>query len=146
MARSLATARTRDKTVAKGSAVGNCVGMRYIAFIIALCAAGTGSAHSPNFSTQAVLDGYLDGYEGDSLYAGYVSGVISGIFMYNAASERTFGKALICVGTTEVSAQDSIAIIRGEIAKMDNSQRQKTLGVSFRAVALTFLVKTFPCE
>ena len=38
MARSLETERTRDKTVAKGSAVGNCVGKRYIALILMLIA------------------------------------------------------------------------------------------------------------
>jgi hypothetical protein len=38
MARSLATERTRDKTVAKGSTVGNCICVRYIALILMLIA------------------------------------------------------------------------------------------------------------
>ena len=102
---------------------------------------------SGNFSTQEVLTGYADGYEGDLLYVGFVNGVVSGIFFYNAAAQGKLGNALICYDeNVKINASDFVSMIKGDLAKMDDINRQKALQTSFRAVALAKIVKAFPCK
>ena len=122
--------------------------MRWFTFVIAFFASGIATAQTSSaFTTQQVLTGYTDGYEGDPLYVGFVSGVVSGMFFYNAAAQRTFGNALICnYENVKISATDLIAMIKGDLAKMDDTNRQQALETSFRAVALTTIVKAYPCK
>ena len=122
--------------------------MRWFAFVIAFFASGLANAQtSSNFSTQDVLTGYADGYKGDLLYVGFVRGVVSGIFFYNAAAQRTLGNALICIDeNVKLNANDVISMIKGDLAKMNVTNRQQALQISFRAVALTTIVKAFPCK
>jgi hypothetical protein len=122
--------------------------MRWFAFIISFVASGFANAQtSSNFSTQDVLTGYADGYKGDLFYVGFVSGVVSGIFYYNAAAQRTHGNPLICLDEdVKLNGNDVISMIKGDLAKMDVTSRKLLLKIPFRAYALTTIAKTFPCK